>query len=225
MELQKSEGVVLHALKYGDYDQILTVFTREEGLIKLIVKGAYRNQNKGSFTAPLTQAEFIYSKRQSSLFHCREKSVVNYHLSLRESLECLEGACAMVKSLQATQVELKPAPLVYELFTCYLDRLPHTLQVKNLVSSFQLKLLRHEGLFGLTPQCSLCNIDLLTHYVVQGESFCETHKPLGNISLTPFEAQALFTMAFSRSLTLIEESEMDLNLKSKVDWLFESLIN
>ncbi|MBA3603193.1 MAG: DNA repair protein RecO [Parachlamydiaceae bacterium] len=226
MEIHKSEGVVLHALKYGDYDQILTVFTREEGLIKLIVKGAYRNQKKATSTAPLTQAEFIYAKRQSTLFLCQEKSVINYHLGLRESLERLEGACALVKSLTATQVELKPAHLVYELLICYMERLSQAQakQVQNLVSSFQLKLLRHEGLFGLTPHCKQCNEDLVNHYIVQGENFCKEHKPDQGISLTAFEAQAVFTLAFSRSLPLIEESVMDLGLKEKIDWLFESLL-
>jgi DNA repair protein RecO (recombination protein O) len=225
MELHKSEGVVLHALKYGDYDQILTVFTREEGLIKLIVKGAYRNQKNATFTTPLTQAEFIYAKRQSTLFLCQEKSVVNYHLALRESLESLESACALVKILTATQVELKPTPLLYELLICYLERLSQTKNVQNLISSFQLKILRHEGLFGLTPTCRQCNEDLIHHYIVQGESYCKEHKPDQGLSLTAFEAQAVFTLAFSRSLPLIEESVMDLGLKEKIDWLFESLLN
>ncbi len=218
---QNGEGIVLHTLKYGDYDQILTIFTREEGLIKLFVKGAYRSKSKSSFTTPLTQAEFTYVKRQSTLFVCLEKSIINYHLKLRESLPVLEGACALVNILTTSQRELKPAPLLYELFVCYLERLPQTMKIMNLVMSFQFKLLRHEGLFGLTPYCNHCNDHLIDYYIFRGECFCEKHQPMQYseqmISLTPFEASTLFTFAFSRSLPLIEQCEMDLGLKTKLE--------
>jgi DNA repair protein RecO (recombination protein O) len=51
--IQRTEGIVLHTLSYRDYDQILTVFTREAGVIKLVMRGGLspRRQGRGSATA------------------------------------------------------------------------------------------------------------------------------------------------------------------------------
>lgn len=226
MNFQKNEGIILHAIKYGDYDQILTLFTREEGLVKMIFKGAYAKKRAlGASTAPFTQSEFIYDKRQSSLFICRESTLINSHLHLRKNLACLDAAYFMAKILLTSQAEQKASPLLYDLFACYLARIPLSLAPATLVASFQLKFLRHEGLFGLTPHCSLCKIDLKDHFVAQGESFCEGDKPQEALKFTPFEAETLFILAFSRSYDLIEQSSLDTSLKAKIEWIFQTQVS
>jgi DNA repair protein RecO (recombination protein O) len=225
MVFQKNEGVILHAIKYGEYDQILTVFTREEGLIKMIFKGAYAKKRAlGASTAPFTQAEFVYDKRQSSLFVCQESALLHAHLNLRKSLACLDAAYLLAKILLASQAEQKASPLLYDLFVCYLARIPLSLSPAALVASFQLKFLRHEGLFGLTPHCSLCKADLRDHFIARGESYCEGDRPEEAVKLTPFEAETVFILAFSKSYDLIEQSALGSDLKAKIEWLFQGQV-
>lgn len=221
MEIKKCEGIVLHQLKYGEYDQILTVFTREEGLIKLIYKGASgRSKNRADL---LMRGEFLYTPGKSSLMTCREFAIINPYLSLRKSLACLEGACAMAKALLDSQCEQKPAPQLYDLFICYLERLPLALQPEALPTSFLLKVLRHEGLLGLTPHCSVCLQDLTEHHVFRGESYCRQDKPAQAITLNPFEAETLFVLAFSRSFALIEQNSVKKDLQSSIIQMFAEL--
>lgn len=218
MEIKKCEGIVLHKIKYGEYDQILTVFTREEGLIKLICKGASSRKKNGADL--LMRAEFFYLPRQSSLMTCRELTQINANLQLRKSLACLEGACAMAKAILASQCEQKPAPQLYELFICYLERLPLAPQPEALVASFLLKILRHEGLFGLTPHCSVCLQDLIEHHIFNGESYCRQDRPPQAITLSPFEAETLFVLAFSRSFACIEQHHLQKDLQTTIDQIF-----
>src|SRR5690606_26590959 len=98
MKIYQSEGIILNTLKFKDYDQILTLFCKEEGLIKLFVKGAYRNkEGRGTLTAPLIQAEFLYIKQKSQLYLCKDLSVINFHRQLRERLQNLNAACEIAK--------------------------------------------------------------------------------------------------------------------------------
>lgn len=226
MEIHKCEGIVLQSIKYGDYDQILTLFTRDEGLLKMIVKGANsRKQRNAIVSGVLTQAEFIYVRRQSSLVLCREQNILNPHLKLRNTLPCLEGACCMAKAVLTSQMEQKPVPQLYDLLVCYYNRLPFASQPATLTASFSLKVLRHEGLFGLTPHCSICHVSLIEHFISQGESYCQVHQPPQAIHLTPFQAEALFIMAYSRSLEMIEKCHLECTLQAKIDWLFKELIS
>lgn len=221
MEIKKSEGIVLHIIKYGEYDQILTVFTREEGVIKLILKGG--SSRKKMSADLLMRAEFIYLPRQNSLMTCREWALITPYLQLRKSLACLEGACALAKALLSSQCEQKPAPQLYELLICYLERLPIARQPEALVASFLLKILRHEGLFGLTPHCCVCRQDLIDHYIFKGESYCERDQPLQAIAMGPFEAEKLFILAFSRSFDLMEEHPIKPEFQSNIKEMFTSL--
>src|SRR5262249_2066634 len=107
------EGVIVKALPFNDYDQILTVFTEQEGMIKLIVKGAYsRKRGHGAATSPLIKAEFIYSKGRGELDNCSEISPLNAHLKLRSSWNVLQAAGSMVQAVLHTQQLHKPAPLL-----------------------------------------------------------------------------------------------------------------
>lgn len=221
MEIKKSEGVILHLLKYGEHDQILTVFTREEGLIKLILKG---NSGRKKMKADLLmRAEFIYLRRQNSLMSCREWSLITPYLQLRKSLASLEGACAMAKALLHSQCEQKASPRLYELLIYYLEKLSVAKQPEAFVASFLLKILRHEGLLGLTPHCCVCHQDLTDHYVFKGESYCERDRPPQAIALSPFEAEKIFILAFSRSLALIESQHLHSELQNHVQDIFMDL--
>ena len=60
MELLKTEGVVLKRTKVGDNDVILTVFSRDKGLIQVSVKGARSLKSRLSAGSALfTYAEFV----------------------------------------------------------------------------------------------------------------------------------------------------------------------
>ncbi len=149
MQIQRAEGVILQSLNFQDYDQILTVFTREEGLIKLIVKRArHAKSGRGGFTAPFTQAEFIYKEGRGEIFTCSEVSVIHQHLGLRRSLSVLEAACDIIKALLLVQPIQAAAPQLYDLLILYLTHIPRLRDPYALAASFRLKLLKHEGLLG-----------------------------------------------------------------------------
>lgn len=225
MMLQKCEGIVLHAIKFKDYDQILTLFTPNLGLLKMLIKGAYsRRLGQGANLDILHQAEFVFTKRHNALAVCRERKVLNSNFELRKSLSSLESSCTMAKAVLCSQVEERPADQLYELLKCYLKRISLSNQPAILASSFLLKLLRHEGLFGLTPCCNICSIDLNEYFVYQGECYCSSHSPIEAIPLSIFEAKSLFTLAFSRSFSDIENTPLEPDLEKKIKWLFDSLI-
>lgn len=63
-----SDAIVLKSLKQGDSSKILSLFTREKGLVKVIAKGA-RTQKKSQFSTEILSINSItyYQKRSSDL--------------------------------------------------------------------------------------------------------------------------------------------------------------
>lgn len=192
----RTEGVILQATKYQDFDQIVTLFTPEEGLLRFMVKGALNPKlGKAALTAPLSRAEFIYARGRSELYSCREISMLNSHLNLRESELMLEAAFDLLQAIRATQMPQKGAPELYRLLLIYLEKLPLIPDPKVVSTSFRLKTLRHEGLLNLDE-----------------------------ISFSEEERELLTILANARSFASLSELRVTPGLCQKVRQLFLELL-
>lgn len=222
MERKQTEGIVLRVVPFGDRDQIVTLFSEDQGVIKFFYKGARRR--KGSAISPLLCIELIYSKRNSELLCCHEVNILNQHLQLRKNLDWLEGACGLLKALLVSQLPNKPAPVLYQLLMEYLKKIPLFLSTDILISSFLLKVLRHEGVFGFTHQCSVCQQALDVHHICLGEDFCQDHVSESHLILSQKEAELMVFLAFCRSFSRLAERTLPALFLSKVERLFEVCI-
>lgn len=217
MQYYRTEGIILSSIKYRDYDQIATLFSREEGVLPLLIKRAYgKSEGYGTKTAPFVKAEHLFSKGKGELFLSREISTICYHLELRATAAHLEAASQLARMVLHSQMPAKAAPELYDLFSYYLKAMGTFSAPAMLVASFRLKLLRHEGLFGVRPFCSVCQCPLDNHYFFLGESFCHVHAQMGSIHLTPEESAAFYTLSFSRSLAELEALSSDPTLEKKI---------
>jgi DNA repair protein RecO len=145
---QCAEGIILHMIPYRNYDQIVTVFTKDRGILKLFCK---KGKTQSHRYTPLTKVEFVYIEKQSELCQCEEISPVQSYLYLRNHLIHLEAGCRLIHAIHQSQWVGREAPLLYDLLTYYLDKIPELNDPFILVASFRLKILSHDGLLNLNP--------------------------------------------------------------------------
>ncbi|MBS4169132.1 DNA repair protein RecO [Parachlamydia sp. AcF125] len=193
------EGLILKTVPYGEGHHILNVFSKENGLIALFAKK--RKKVSPSLLSPLVQAEFVIRQGKGELYPCEEISPLASFLKIRERIETLEAAFQILNALLASQYPHKPAPHLYLLLIRYLHALPHSLNANSLATSFLLKTLRHEGVFGLSNSCATCQLPLESEsYIFEGETFCFEHSPSHALSLNKEELNSLLFLASCRIL-------------------------
>lgn len=224
MQAYRTEGIILQALNFQDYDRILTVFTSHEGLIKLFLKGANRPR-MGNVTSPLTRAEFVYTLGNSDLYSCREISAITQYLPLRQSLATLEAAGEILKATLTSQLANVPAPDLYTLLSSYLEKLPLMRDPQALVASFCLKLLRHDGLFSPESVCAVCQRPLEEYYIVSGEAFCPQHAPPYSLQFPQEEMTLLLQLAYCRTFAEVAHLQLSNELRQKIAQFFSSQLN
>jgi DNA repair protein RecO (recombination protein O) len=177
MQVITTEGIVLKSLPFRDYDRILTIFTPQHGLIKIIAnKGTFSRQKSG--VSPLAFGHFVCSIGKSELWKCQEIGIINAHLELRQNLASLEAALEMLQALCLSQLEGNPAPELYLLFKIYLAKVKTSTLPRNLTASFKLKLLQFEGVLtleGFEPE------ELVT---LQTLAFCQHLNEIEEIIIT-----------------------------------------
>jgi len=225
MQIRRAEGIILKTLNFRDYDQILTVFSGDEGVIKLVIKGARRQSRKqNAVPSILARGEFLYSIGKSDLLKCQEWTLLEHNLRLRQNLSHIEAACEMAQAIQQSQLPHKPAPTLYQLMMWYLQKLPQLSDSESLAASFRLKILRHDGLYALPPTCVTCQSPLKAHHQSRGDSFCPQHAPSNTLAFTEYETEVMIILAHCRSFAELESVRISPILKKKLNQLFEETL-
>ena len=153
---KQTEGITLRSIEYKERQRILTLFTKECGLVSLIIKGlSPKKPLLLTLSTPFCIADFHYLKGRSDLHHFQDATLTDPLTSLRTSFSHLTAAGEMASAILSSQLPEKKSPSLYLLLKAYFLHL-HAFPEPPLLSvSFQLKLLLHEGLLSLTRPPSL----------------------------------------------------------------------
>lgn len=221
MQEEKTEGIVLRSQDYKERHRIITLFT-PQGLLSLIVRNISRkNTRLLSLTTPFCHGEYHYKKGQGQLVAFSDGTILNEHLDFRASLAMLRAAGSLANALLSSQMEGRAAPILFALYKSYHKQVASFAHPETLLASFQLKLLRHEGLLVLSSQCSCC--DSPSKYIYEGESFCSNHSSHG-LHFTADEWNLLLHLESALQFSSLQELIIPSSLCQNIQNLFLSRI-
>ncbi len=106
-EIIKTEAVVLSKLNYGDSSSIAALYTKEYGKLSVIIKGARSSKSKiGTLVDPLNHIGIvIYKKDTRDLQILSSADIINHFPKLKEDLESLKFAYAVLELVKNLTVE------------------------------------------------------------------------------------------------------------------------
>lgn len=154
MQFTSMKAIVLRSLLFKDNQKILTLFSDVSGVTSMILKGLTSKKSCTiAFSQPFCEAEFLFSKGHSELLRFHEGSILDLHLSLRNSLSFLKTASSMINAIIRSQLPGKPSPELYALLSSFLKQVPLFVSQETLLGCFYLKILKHEGSYHpLAPE-------------------------------------------------------------------------
>jgi len=224
---QQTEGIILRAVPFRDYDHILTLFTPEAGIMTLIVHGS-RSKRRGvqGLCIPLTKVQAVYREKGGEIFSCQEIALVESYSHLRTELSRLEAACDLLHAVRCSQLAGKPAPLLYALLCYFLERIPHAPYPAALAVCFRIKLLKHEGLAAFPFRCPACGQLLLNAaYTYHAEGWCLSHRPAGSAAWSQKSLEMLYRFADSLNFREICTEEVPSGLQVQAARFFDACID
>ncbi|MDF2550692.1 MAG: recO [Chlamydiales bacterium] len=216
LEMQKddhlfTEAITLKAFPYQDKAFIVKAFSKERGLLSLFVKRETGKSRKlflkdtveTAIASGLVKAELDLIPRSNGLWRCQRATVVHDYPFLRRDFDCLSIASRLLGAILTTQMPESAAPLLYDLLDAYLKKLSESPYPTTLLTSFQLKLLKYDGL-------------------LHEETFKEwlQKEALPFSPFTEEEYQLTLFLLSSRSLSEIASQPLSFDLQEKVNTLF-----
>jgi DNA repair protein RecO (recombination protein O) len=219
MTIFQSEGIVLQSIPFKERDRIITLFTKEGGMVKLFMKGKFAFQN--GLSERFTIGDYLYSQGKGEMFRFCDGSVVEQNLDLRTSWEALEMGEKMCATILKSQWPEKEAPELYGFLISFLKKIPQAVSLETLWSAFLVKLMKHEGVLQLEPHCSQCFERVSLRH--GGERFCLSHAPRESIEMTPEEEKHVARLYEERGFEGLLSQTLSREFAGKIEILFSQL--
>lgn len=150
--LYKDEGIVLKAIKLGEADRIVTLFTRHNGKVRAVAKGVRKTKSRfGARLEPFTCVQLlIYAGR--NLDTITSADILTSFKGVRDDYERLTAAAALAEIVEKITPEHERAFSIYALLLGGLEALAAG-GGSTVVPAFVVKLL---SLCGYHPQLDAC---------------------------------------------------------------------
>jgi DNA repair protein RecO (recombination protein O) len=153
--LYRDEGVVLRAIKLGEADRIVTIFTQGHGKVRAVAKGIRKTTSKfGARLEPTTRVALqCYKGRDLDIV--TQAETLESNRALREQYALLTRSIPMLEAVDQVAQEREPNPALYRMLTGALRALVTT--GNPLVTpAFFWKLLSLEGFHPMLDVCARC---------------------------------------------------------------------
>lgn len=206
------QGIVLLATPYQNNQQIVQLYTKEQGMISAI------RRSKWHIHPPL-EAEFTLQKTKGDLFRIQEISHANYRPFLSKTMDQLSAAHKILLAIRTTQPVGKLSPTLYAVLSKMLSALRTFSATKTLLASFWLKLLKHEGMIFLSPYCSVCGTALERAHFCDGALYCPEHREPWGEEIEKEELEELLYLCYQTDLSLLSSysvSDQSFSISEKI---------
>ena len=215
----KIEGIVVKALDYEEHKRIFVLFT-ETGFLHLITKLKNQQPHRRLLSSVLSKGEFCYKDSTSSLKTILDGTLVSTYLNYSQSYAHLEAASLHIEVVLRSQLEDKPAPLLYKLLSFHLEKLKQFEDPYLLSSSFMLKALAHEALFNYFSLCPECHQNP-AHYFDQYHLVCQDCAKHPSLMFDSSEHLFLCILLNAKHLSELQKMKCSLEFHKKVKKMFD----
>ena len=156
MAIQKSEGIVLRRQELRETSLLLTLYTKDFGKIKGIVRGVRgprATYGGGAFEIFAYDEVVFYERKKSEFYTMPQCDLLDFFNQIRESLDRLSYATYIIELLDSVTGMSDKNEEVFRLLLNSLKLLSGEPSARRVARIFEIKLLH---LLGLMPSLELC---------------------------------------------------------------------
>lgn len=153
--IKKVKGIVIREIAYKETSKIIEIFTKDEGIISIMARGAKRIKSPFfSGTSYLSYGEFcIYQKDTISTL--KSVDVINSFKNIMKDVVKISASSYLV-SLTTQVYKQNLSSDIYNLLVSGLTKINDGINTLGVVNVIELKLLSYLGLYLHLDNCVIC---------------------------------------------------------------------
>mgnify|MGYP001049822514 CR=1 FL=1 len=187
MRLYRDRAVVLRQHKLGEADRIVTLLTREHGLVRAVAKGVRRTRSKfGARLEPFAHIDVQLHPGRNLDIVTQVQAIDAFAADIVSDYGRYTCACAILETAERLAGEERaPAPALHRLTVAALRAVAEGRRPRELV--LDAYLLRAMGIAGWAPalnECARCAAPgpHRAFHIAAGGSVCVHCRPLGSVA-------------------------------------------
>jgi DNA repair protein RecO (recombination protein O) len=144
---------------YGETDRILTLFTRDQGKISVLARGAAKSTKRfGGALEPFSLIETTVRPTTKRIWPLQEARQVKVFIGLSQNLRRLESASFLLELTREVLPEHQPEPALFDLVIAALTELEQSAEeeIAKLAISAELKIMAISGTAVAVDSCNAC---------------------------------------------------------------------
>lgn len=154
--LQKIEGIIIRTADYGETNKIVTVYSRENGKVALMARGAKRPKSRFASSSQLfIYGSFVYHKSKG-IGTLNQADIIDSFREIRSDLMLTAYGAYMVELLDKLTDDQEKNPYMFELLYQLLHHLNEGEDGEILMRILETKLLAVTGSMPVLHQCTNC---------------------------------------------------------------------
>jgi len=222
-DIIRSEAIVLRGMDYSETSRIVTLYTREQGKVSVMAKGARRTKSPfGSTLQPMAYTQVVYYyKPARTLQMLSESSHMKAFHRLNRSLDKITIGLRMVELVDALMEDEDPQRDVFNVLVQSIGALNDAeKRIANVWPYIQLRLAR---ILGVAPAIDRENVQAVGEEgglfsLANGGVYPNTARP-GNARPAPRAALRAFAIFARASLDVVMRMELDVSTRATVQQL------
>lgn len=158
MPIKEDEGIVLRSIRVKEIDKIVSIFSREHGIVRGIAKGALKFNNRfGSSLEPLSHIKFIYYEREGrELFIIKTAELIKSYFEIQRNPKIFNGFSQMIELLEEFVPQKVKEEKIFRLLNACLSATSIGIEIELILLYFKFWLLKISGLLPDLTKCKNC---------------------------------------------------------------------
>lgn len=193
--LLKVEGIIIRSTDYGESNKILTIYTKEQGKIGVMARGAKKPKSRLSSISQLFIQGIFMVQKGSGLGTLSQGEVLNYYRPIQQDIIKTAYASYIVELVDKTLQEDKHSKSVYVMLEKALLSISEGLDPEVIMFIVELKMLRFSGVNPYLDGCVNCGTKegTFSFSIREGGFLCSKCKQIDpyHIPITPQTAKIL----------------------------------
>lgn len=196
MSLYRDTGIVLRVHKLGEADRIITLLTRQRGIIRAVAKGVRKTTSRfGGRLEPFMHVDLQLAEGRSLDIITQAETVNAFSKSLGSDYAAYTAGTAMLETAERlVQEDGEPAVAQFQLLTGALRALTEGRMTPSLIlDSYQLRALSIAGYAPTFDGCARCGEEgpHRNFHAASGGMLCDDCRVAGSAAPSPFTVTLL----------------------------------
>ncbi len=172
--IERIEGIIIKDSSYSETSKLITLITREHGIINLLAKGAKTLKSPlRSTTTKLTHGYFNIIYKESKLSTLKEVDVIDYYKNIKQDINKISYASYILELVEQV-IKQTNNEEVFDNLVYSLKKIEENMNPLVITNILELKCLDYLGVMPILDCCSVCgNKNIITISADQGGYICK----------------------------------------------------